>query len=228
MKISVVIPTLDEAPCIVGAVESAISAGVEVIVVDGGSGDGTGRLARDAGALVLEPPADARGRRGRAHQLRQGGLESTGDVVLFLHADTRLPPGWRDAVERALADPSCAGGAFRLRFAERSGWARWLELWVAVRVALLGLPYGDQALFLRRAVLEGMGGVPAVPLLEDLDLVRGIRRAGRLARLPLPATTSARRYRSQGRLRTLFWHQVALVGWWLGWDRDRLAARMGR
>lgn len=229
MKISVVIPTLDEAARIVGAVENVIGPGVEVIVVDGGSRDETCRLARRAGARVLTPPAEADcGPWGRAHQLRQGSLESTGEVVLFLHADTRLAPGWRNAVLRALADPACAGGAFRLHFAERGGFERWLAFWVAVRVALLRLPYGDQALFLRRSVLEGMGGVPAVPIMEDLDLVRGIRRTGRLALLDLPATTSARRYRAQGRLRTLLWHQLALLGWWLGWDRERLAARMGR
>lgn len=183
-----------------------------------------------AKAEVDAEPSEAGGEpaRGRAHQLRLGAERSKGEVLLFLHADTRLAPGWRRAVEQAMADPACAGGAFALRFVERGWRERWIEGWAALRVAWLGLPYGDQALFVRRSVLERMGGVPKVPIMEDLDLVRGIKRAGRLARLPLAATTSARRYHRAGTWRTVLWHQVALLGWVLGWDRSRLARRMGR
>lgn len=231
MTISVVIPALDEAAQIARAVGSAKDSSgsgvcaVEVIVVDGGSRDETVRLARDAGARVFVAEA---GQRGRAHQLRLGGEKSTGEAILFLHADTLLPAEWAGAVERAMADPGCAGGAFSLRFEERGLRERWIEGWVAARVAMLGLPYGDQALFMRRNVLEQIGGVPIVPLMEDLDLVRAIKRAGRLEILELTATTSSRRYRERGTLRTIFWHQVALLGWFLGWDRARLALRMGR
>ena len=222
MTISVVIPTLDEASRIVRTVESVVAPGIEVIVVDGGSQDETCRLARDAGARVLasEP--------GRARQLRMGGEKSTGDVVLFLHADTRLEFGWQEGVRQALSDPECAGGAFAFRFAERGASLRWIEWGVGVRVALFRLPYGDQALFVRRSVLERMGGIPIVPIMEDLDLVREIKRAGRLQMLELAATTSWRRYARDGALRTVLRHQRALLGWWLGWDRTRLAQRMGR
>ena len=222
MTISVVIPTLDEAECVLQAVESVVGPGVEVIVVDGGSRDETVRLAREAGVRVL-PSA-----RGRARQLRVGGESSTGDVVLFLHADTRLSAGWKSEVLAALEDAACAGGAFGFRFAERGWRERWIEGWVAVRVALFGLPYGDQAIFMRRSVLEEMGGVPIVALMEDLDLVRGIKRAGRLAMLSSTATTSSRRYAQRGGLRTIFQHAVALVGWVIGTDRERLAQWMGR
>lgn len=222
MKISVVIPTLDEAARIAGAVESATAPGVEVVVVDGGSRDATVRLARDAGARVLACA------RGRARQLRMGSEASTGEAILFLHADTRLERGWPERVAYALSDPDCAGGAFRLRFAERGLRARSIEWGVAIRVALFGLPYGDQALFVRRSVLEQMGGLPIVPMMEDLDLVRAIKRAGRLRIADARATTSARRYVETGALRTVARHQLALLGWWLGWDRERLAARLGR
>jgi rSAM/selenodomain-associated transferase 2 len=222
VTISVVIPTLDEASHIVRTVESVVGPGIEAIVVDGGSQDETCRLARDAGVRVLASE------RGRARQLRMGGEKSTGDVVLFLHADTRLERGWQEAVRQALSDPECAGGAFAFRFAERGAWLRWMEWGVALRVALLRLPYGDQALFVRRSVLERMGGIPIVPIMEDLDLVRAIKRAGRLQMLDLTATTSSRRYIRSGGLRTVFQHQLALLGWWLGWDRTRLAERMGR
>jgi rSAM/selenodomain-associated transferase 2 len=222
VKISVVIPTFDEASCIAGTVESVVAPGIEVIVVDGGSRDETRRLARNAGARVLACE------RGRARQLRMGGEKSTGDVVLFLHADTRLESGWQEAVQQVLSDPECAGGAFAFRFAERGPRERWIEWGVALRVALFRLPYGDQALFVRRSVLERMGGIPIVPIMEDLDLVRAIKRAGRLQILERTATTSSRRYVRGGTLRTVFQHQRALLGWWLGWDRTRLAERMGR
>ncbi len=222
MKISVVIPTLDEASRIVRAVESVVAPGIEVIVVDGGSQDETCRLAHDAGARVLATS------RGRARQLRLGGEKSSGDVILFLHADTELASGWQQGIRRALSDPGCAGGAFAFRLAERGLREKWIERGVALRVAIFRLPYGDQALFVRRSVLEQMGGVPIVPMMEDLDLVRGIKRAGRLRMLDLAATTSSRRYAGRGTLRTILQHQIALLGWWLGWDRAWLAERMGR
>lgn len=244
MKISVVIPALDEAAWIVAAVESACdrtpresraedhggdaSGPVEVLVVDGGSRDQTRRLAREAGARVFSLPGGPGHARGRAAQLDLGSRAAQGQILLFLHADTRLEPGWSSEVEKLMSDPGVAGGAFTFQFLERGKWERWVQWWVGVRVALLGLPYGDQALFVRREVLEQMGGIPNVPIMEDLDLVRGIRRAGRLGRLPLRAMTSSRRYRARGFRRTLLWHQVALLGWFLGWDRERLAARMGR
>jgi len=217
-----VIPTLEEASCIVRSIKSVVAQGIEVIVVDGGSRDETCRLARDAGVRVLasEP--------GRARQLRLGGEKSTGDVVLFLHADTRLESGWQEAVRQALSDPVCAGGAFVFRFVERGALLRWIEWGVALRVALFRLPYGDQALFVRRSVLERMGGIPIVPMMEDLDLVRAIKRAGRLQMIELTATTSSRRYVRGGALHTVLQHQRALLGWWLGWDRTRLAERLGR
>ncbi len=222
VTISVVIPTLDEASRILRAVESVVAPEVEVIVVDGGSRDETCRLARGAGARVLES------KRGRARQLRLGGQESSGNIVLFLHADTELEPGWQEGVRKALSDPQCAGGAFAFRFAERGRRERWIEWGVAIRLAIFRLPYGDQALFVRRSVLEQMGGIPIVPMMEDLDLVRGIKRAGRLQLLERTATTSSRRYSGLGVLRTVLFHQIALLVWWLGWDRARLARMMRR
>ncbi len=222
MTISVVIPTLDEVDRIVKAVESVVGPGVEVIVVDGGSRDETARLAREAGVRVLACE------RGRARQLRCGGEKSTGDVVLFLHADTVMSVGWQQALLGALADPTCAGGAFAFRFAERGWRERWIERGVALRNALFRLPYGDQAIFMRRSVLEQMGGVPIVPILEDLDLVHATKRAGRFEILTLAATTSSRRYAEAGALRTILQHFVALIGWQLAWDRARLARWLGR
>lgn len=217
MKITVVIPTLDEAEQVGEAVRSASAPGVEVVVVDGGSGDGTRELATVAGARVIESTP------GRARQLEVGARETGGDAILFLHADTRLPEGWHAALAVALGDPGVVAGAFGFRFDQQSPALRIVEWGARLRSALLGLPYGDQALFVRRTALEEVGGIPQVPIMEDLDLVRSLRRRGRLVLLPLDIVTSARRYRAGGPLRTMLRHWLAAAAWWLGADRLAVA-----
>jgi len=217
VRLSVVIPALNEADRIVGAIESARAPGVEIVVVDGGSRDATRELAAAAGARVVASPP------GRARQLAAGVRASGGDAVLMLHADTRLPSGFDRAVASALEDPRTIGGAFRLRFDE-AGWAlRVVEWGVRLRVAAFGLPYGDQALFARRCTLDAIGGIPSAPILEDLDLVRAMRGCGRLASLELPVSTSARRYLRHGIGRTLARNAVAALAWSFGIDRRRVA-----
>jgi rSAM/selenodomain-associated transferase 2 len=218
VKLSVVIPALDEADRISEAVTSAAGEGVEVIVVDGGSRDGTPDRAAAAGASVHQSTP------GRARQLGIGAQRARGEAVLFLHADTRLPAGWADAVRRALADPATAGGAFRLRFDATPPALRLIQWGAALRVRLFRLPYGDQAIFARRRVLEEMGGLPEVPLMEDLDLVRGLKRRGRFTLLPLAVTTSSRRYLEHGAWRVAFRNLAAALAWRLGVDRARVAA----
>jgi rSAM/selenodomain-associated transferase 2 len=219
VKIAVVIPALDEAGFVEQAVSSALEGPleVEVVVVDGGSRDETITRAEAAGARVL------RGDRGRGEQQDVGWRATQADAVLFLHADTRLPAGWSQCVADVMSDPEVAGGAFRFRFDEQGVIWRLMELGVAVRVLVLGLPYGDQGLFLRRSILERSGGVPHVALMEDLDLVRMIKRSGRLALLSEAVTTSSRRYRVGGLPRTVAAHFVALLSWYLGVDRARVA-----
>lgn len=216
------IPALNEADQIVAAIDSARAPDVEVVVVDGGSADSTRERALAAGARVVGGPP------GRAAQLAAGVAQTSGDAILFLHADTRLPPGWETAVRSALGDGRIVGGAFRFRFDCCSGALRLVEWGARLRATLFGLPYGDQALFLRRQTLETIGGVPQAPIMEDLDLVQAMRRCGRLARLDGYATTSARRYRSGGALRTMLRNWLALAGWWLGVDRSRIATWYGR
>jgi rSAM/selenodomain-associated transferase 2 len=229
VQVAVVIPALHEADRITEAIRSARAPGVEVLVVDGGSRDATAERAREAGARVL------RAERGRARQLATGAAASGAEALVFLHADCRLPAGFAEAVRGALADPAVAGGAFAFRFEREPGASlaarlglRLIEAGVALRVALLGLPYGDQALFARRSALERAGGVPQVPILEDLDLVAALRRTGRFVALRAAVRSSPRRYLSRGVGRTWLRNAGALLAWRLGLDRARVASWYGR
>jgi rSAM/selenodomain-associated transferase 2 len=216
VRVAVVIPALDEAERVGAAVESARGPDVDVLVVDGGSRDATLEWARAAGARTLDSPP------GRGRQLAVGAAAAEGDVVLFLHADTRLPRGWVAAVERALEDPGVVGGAFTLRFAGGGLGLRVIEWGAVLRTRLFALPYGDQALFARREVLEAMGGVPQAPIMEDLDFVRALKQVGRLARIPLAVETSGRRYEGRA-MRQMLRNWAALAAWRLGVDRARIA-----
>lgn len=206
----------------------AASTALDVVVVDGGSRDATRELARAGGARVIECAP------GRARQLQAGLEAATGEVVLFLHADTLLPRGWRAAVARALDDARCAAGAFALGF-ERTG-ATPAQTRALARIARagnararwLGLPFGDQALFARRSALRTIGGIPQAPLFEDVDLVWRLRGCGRVALLRECVETSPRRYLERGAARTVAAHAVALAGWALGAPRAPLARWLGR
>ena len=231
VKIAVVIPARDEAGEIAGAIASASAPGVEITVVDGKSRDDTAGRARALGAEVITSSP------GRARQLQRGFEHSSGEVILFLHADTRLPAGWETAVRGALADPGVCGGAFRFGFEERGFEQQTGKVRIALRLVawgaqlrhvLLGRPYGDQGIFVRRTVLQDIGGVPDVALMEDLDLVKAMKHHGRLARIASPIATSSRRYTDRGIARTVFWHTVALAAREFGVDRSRIAGWLGR
>jgi rSAM/selenodomain-associated transferase 2 len=193
--VAVVVPALDEERAVAACLESIGSApGVEVVVCDGGSRDGTAAVVgRFPAARLLTGP------RGRGHQLNAGAAATTASVLLFLHADCRLPPGWIEPVLAAVADPGVAVGCFRLHTEPPAGrgrraptrlWWRLLDL----RSRGFGLPYGDQALFLRRSTFDRVGGFAEIPLMEDVEMVRRCLRRGRLARLPLEVRTTARRF----------------------------------
>lgn len=190
--ISVIIPVLDEAERIgLRLAELRVIPGIaEVIVVDGGSSDGTVELARGTtGVRVVTAP------RGRGSQLNAGAALASSEVLLFLHADVTLPADAAEWVATTLADPEVVAGAFRTRTVRdgRRSWAAPL-LWIAdVRSRVTRLPYGDQALFVRRDVFLRAGGFPEQPLMEDLELSRRLRRLGRIETVPAVVRVSGRR-----------------------------------
>ncbi len=191
--IAVVIPALDEAARIGACLESVGNDAVEVVVVDGGSSDGTPEIAAGfEGVRVVPSP------RGRGLQLNRGVRATRAPLLVFLHADCRLPRGWTEAVRGALADPGVALACFRLHTepsdAHASRLARtWLRL-LDLRSLGLGLPYGDQAFSVRRGTFEAAGGFPEIPLMEDVAFARACRRLGRIRRLRLEVRTTGRRF----------------------------------
>jgi len=216
--VSVVIPALDEESRVAAAIRSVAEAS-EAIVVDGGSVDRTREVARTAGARVIEAA------RGRGGQIDEGARIATGEWLVLLHADTRLEPGWSEALAALPAE--VVGGAFRLAIDSPRRAFRLLESAVRLRVRLFALPYGDQALFVRREVYDRIGGMPHLPLMEDVAFVRRLRGAGRLAFLPVRAITSARRWERYGILGTTARNLCTLALYALGRPPARLERSYG-
>ena len=201
-RLSIVIPTLDAAGAL-GATLAELGGGmaaleerglgVDVVVADGGSRDGTAEEARRHGARVVAAEA------GRGRQLAAGAAAAAGAWLLFLHADTRPAPGWDEEVSAFVAQPANQGRAACFRFAldDRAPAARLLERLVALRCRLFALPYGDQGLLIHQSLYAALGGFRPLPMMEDVDLVRRLGRR-RLAYLRTPAVTSAVRFRRSG------------------------------
>ena len=216
MKLSVIIPTLNERDNIARVIEQVRSAH-ETIVVDGGSSDGTVEAARAAGARVIEQPAS------RGGQQNAGARAAGGDTLLFLHADTILSGDFEARIASALSRPGVSAGAFRFELDE-PGFGMWLvETIVACRCRLFQLPFGDQGLFVRKETFFAAGGFPDEPIMEDYELVCRLRTLGRIEMVESPAITSARRWRKLGVLRTTWSNQVCLLAYKLNVAPERIA-----
>ncbi len=223
--LSVVIPALDAAatlPATLAALAAARDGGLlcEVLVVDGGSGDATVEVAADWGARVLNAAA------GRGTQLAAGGAAAAGDWLLFLHADTRLAPGWVAVARAFMARPGSEdrAAAFRLALDDADPRARRVERLANWRGRSFGLPYGDQGLLIAKGLYRELGGYRPLPLMEDVDFARRIGRR-RMVLLDAEAVTSAARYRRDGWwLRPL--RNLALLGLYFLGAPPRLLARL--
>ena len=217
-RISVIIPALNEASHLDGILSALQGArNTETIVVDGGSCDGTDSRALDRGALLVRSEA------GRAPQMNAGAQAATGEILLFLHADTRLPGRFDEQVREILARPIVAAGAFRLRIDGNRRAFRFIEWMVNLRSRWLQMPYGDQAIFLRSDMFHRLGGFPELPIMEDFEFIRRLRRHGKIAIAPATVTTSARRWEMLGPWRTTWINQRIILGYHLGMSPDTLA-----
>ncbi len=209
MKISVIIPALDEAENILSCLHSVKGqqGEFEVIVVDGGSMDGTVETVRPSTRVI-------RSEKGRAVQMNSGVRHCTGEVLLFLHADSQLPRDGLLLVERVLADPRIVGGTFRLRFESRGFFLRLITFFT--RFKFRYFHYGDQGIFVRRSIFEELKGFEEIPIMEDVDFLRRLRRTGELALLKEPVTTSARRFLEHGILRQQLLNTILVISYILG------------
>lgn len=219
MRLSIVIPTLNESSGIEQNIHRALALQpIDVIVADGQSTDGTGDLARSAGATVVTSEG------GRGRQLNAGARAATGDVLLFLHADCWLESQASGQIETVLRDEKVIGGAFQQRIDHDWRVFRWLELGNAARVRWRRMPYGDQGIFVRRSAFEAVGGFAEVRLMEDVLLMREFRRRGwRIELLPGPIHVDPRRWLQHGIVRQTLRNWTLLAGLKLGVSPDRLA-----
>lgn len=222
-RLSIIVPVLNEAPAIQAAL-AALSPyrgrGTEVIVVDGGSPDGTPALARPLADQVLLAP------RGRAAQMNAGAAVARGNVLLFLHADTRLPDNADAFIRDALARSGRVWGRFDVRF-DRGGLLTLIAFAMNLRSRLTGIATGDQALFVTRAAFGAIGGFPSIPLMEDVALSTHLKRIGRPFCLRAQVTASARRWRQHGALRTMFLMWRLRLAYFFGADPAQLARHYG-
>ena len=195
---SVVIPTLNEAEELPETLRrlKAVAAIREIVVADGGSSDGTREVAESAGARWINGP------RGRGRQLRAGCAATIGDVVVMLHADTWVPANLGEAIRQSLTRADVVGGGFWKVFRHPTWLMRGARFKCWLRLKAGGIILGDQGIFVRRDVLERVGGVPDLPIMEEFELCRRLRAEGRLVLAPATVVTSERRFRQLGVLRT--------------------------
>jgi rSAM/selenodomain-associated transferase 2/rSAM/selenodomain-associated transferase 1 len=217
-RLSIVVPAFNEAERLPATLRAAgkPNDALEIIVVDGGSHDSTVSLAEQYGCKVFT------GNRGRARQMNAGAAISSGETLLFLHADTLLPSGYEHEIQRVLATPvQC--GAFPLRIDAKGAGLRAIEAGIAFRSTKCQLPYGDQALFFRAVDFFGQGGFKHLAIMEDYELVSRFRRRGRIGIAQLPVTTSGRRWQSRGILKTTWINQLCIIAFRLGFSDAAIA-----
>jgi rSAM/selenodomain-associated transferase 2 len=217
--ISIVVPALDEADNLARLLPDlrARWPAAEVVVADGGSADASREVVRahDGIRWVTSP-------RGRARQMNAGARQARGDVLLFLHADTVLPDGALEAIGGALSDPAVVGGRFDVRFDSGRPIMRTVAWLMNRRSRLTGISTGDQGIFVRRVVFDAMGRYPDIPLMEDIELTRRLKRRGRLAALSLRVTTAARKWEREGAIRTIVLMWTLRFLYWAGVDPGQL------
>ena len=216
-KISIIIPTLNEAATISRTLSHLNGvANLEVIVVDGGSIDATADLARFRGAKVIQSKP------GKAIQMNTGAAAAAGNILVFLHADTLLPEGFSHQIVVTLNQRGVAAGAFRLSIDSPAAGIRFIECMANLRSRFLRLPYGDQALFMKKSVFDKIGGFPQMQIMEDFILVRRLKHKGKIVIVPKAVVTSPRRWLHLGILKTWLINQLIIMAYYLGLPSERL------
>lgn len=221
-SISVIIPAYNEAHTINFTLKQLysqdFSASFEVILVDGDPQRKTAAAVTDGRVKKIVSE------RGRAIQMNTGTRVASGDILLFLHADTVLPEHGLTMIQKACMAPKTAGGAFDLGIRSEDALFRLVEFGVRLRYRLTRIPYGDQAIFIRRSVFEGLGGYPEIPLMEDVALIRSLRASGKhLVQIRHKVSTSARRWQKEGILRCTLRNYILIILYHMGVSPFKLA-----
>lgn len=222
-SVSIVVPVLNEAAVIEHALVRLRRdfPTCELLVVDGGSSDGTAALAARHARVLAAP-------HGRARQMNAGAAATHGDVLWFIHADTEIDATALGQMRHALADERVVGGGLSLRFDQRSPSLDFLARASTARAKRLHHIFGDQALFVRRSVFDALGGFPDLPLMEDLELSRRLHRLGRTVVITATSTASARRLTAHGTVRMIVFMQYLKLRYLIGADAERLNLRYQR
>ena len=216
MKLSIIIPTVNEERSLGGILAPLSSLPHEIIVVDGGSKDRTMEVARKYASVVLDSD------RGRGIQQHRGACHAEGDILLFLHADTWLPKGFEMMIERTLSDSKTVFGAFHLGHHPSRAFLNLVALMANFRSLILKMPYGDQGLFMRRSDYFRVGGFKELPLMEDVDLVRRLNKIGTFKLVKAKVRTSARRYDRNGIVHTTVRNWSLIIRYLLGQSPEHL------
>lgn len=218
-KISIIIPVLNEATTIEATLTLLQDTpDIEIIVVDGGSRDQTikivnflsKRLAPSLSIKIISTTA------GRAHQMNAGAAVARGDILLFLHGDTYLPPKFNLLLLQALQDAVTIAGAFELQINAQLPGLRLVEKMVNMRSRFFSLPYGDQAIFMKKSVFEEIDGFPNLPIMEDFELMLALRKLGKVVIIAAPVITSGRRWQKLGVVKTTLLNQLIIAGYFMG------------
>ncbi|NER01698.1 MAG: glycosyltransferase family 2 protein [Okeania sp. SIO3C4] len=219
-NISIIIPVLNEVNTITQTISTAQTAkdkDIEIIVVDGGSNDGTIELIKCLNIQIISSVP------GRATQMNCGAKIATGKILLFLHGDTLLPSNFDRMLEDILVKPKIIAGAFELSIRGTTKGLRIVERMVNWRSRYLQMPYGDQGIFLPAKIFQEIGGFPEIPIMEDFELIRRLKKRGQIAIVPTPVFTSGRRWQKLGILKTTLINQIVIIAYLLGVSPQRLA-----
>jgi rSAM/selenodomain-associated transferase 2/rSAM/selenodomain-associated transferase 1 len=216
--LSIVIPVLNEAKYIERTLRWASEAeGVEILVVDGGSSDGTPEIVKRCNVTLLES-----GKAERSHQMNYGAHKARGEILLFLHGDSLLPVNFEQHIKKALSSPKIAAGAFQFGLDESFKGSSLNAYFANLRSKYLQLPYGDQGLFMKRTLFERLGGFKEMPIMEDVDMVGRLRELGRIVIVPQKIKTSARRWKQLGYVKTFITNQLFMLAFTAGISPERI------
>ena len=215
--ISIIIPTLNEEDIIESTIHRAENRDAEIIVVDGGSTDSTVDRATRTGVQVVTVSG------GRANQQNQGAELAEGRILLFLHADTHLPDDYMGHIFETMMDPMTATGAFRFKTDLKNPFMKAIEFMTNIRSIYFKMPYGDQGIFIRKSLFESVGGFSDIPIMEDFEFMRRIKKKGKIITLPVAVITSGRRWLNLGVLKTTMINQLVIAAYFMGVSPARIA-----